>query len=1202
MFSRKTCLAASAFPARLIAVPGRAAAVAAVTLLVSSSLASALDKPVRPGGADAPPYVPNELLVKFKDGVAAHLQGQLDVGEPLAAIELSDSLDRLGAGYRVRRVTPIFKDFRAVKQRLQALEVEDRAALTETEQRLLSRRQRAPPNASMPALESIYKLELEPGVSVEAAVVDYGNDPSVEYAEPNYLFPLDLIPDDPYFNHQWALHNVGQPYAVPGGRTDTGTPDSDIDAPEAWEAYAPAEAVIVAIVDSGVDYNHPDLTSQMWTDGSGRYGYDFRNDDDDPMDDLGHGTLCAGIIAAGLNNGVGVSGLCPDARIMALKFAGSDGRGSAEDAASAIYYAANNGADIISNSYGYDAPSETLRAAIEYAYSQGVIIVASAGNESCAKPHYPATYEQVIAVASTTSNDRKRTSSSYGDWVDISAPGVDILSLRAADTDVYGDGEHIVGMDYYIASGTSMACPHVAGVAAMIMSHYPDLSCQAITARLLGTTDEIAGKNPTFGHLIGSGRLNANSALTDQEHPAIIFAEYDIQEHASGDGNGVWDPGETAHLTVVLKNIWADATEVHGTLWTSGDIVTIIDEVSAFGSIDSGQEADNEHDPFEITLALGISPYATSELSLTITAAGGYSRQLSLVATAKAQLQDGDWPKHSNGHEPIPYDIDGDGHIELVVRRHHTVEIVKPDGLVTAVLGGGEDYMAGIAVGDIQRDGHVEIVTWRSQGNTEYRYLCLWDKDGQQIYPPFYPNPAQWGGTPILYDLDGDGHLEIIIGGKTADGGEMVVRSISWQGAGLETQWQTFLKPLEGYYWITDIAVGDIDGTADGRPELVFGTGGSYLSDGGQLFALHSDGRIVQGWPVLLGYAGEQGPVLADLTGDGNLEIVLNTYDSESGGGLQVWDHAGALLWAGPGTGRSPVVADLDGDGDLEVLTPMNVYHHDGTDTGWSYHVVAGPHGCSVGDLDGDGDMEVLLAGRGLWVFHYQGGGFYGVPRAIDPSYPLLRTTPVLADLDRDGDIEVITSGGYLAVWDVYGNYDPANIEWSMYRHDPYRTGCYNPRFNLPPVWYAAPEDQVFVRGVWNGLYVHATDPERESIAYEVLGIPTGAQYEPEGDGLRFQWQPQGGDSGQEVTFWATDEDGERIAKTIHIAVVNILIDFDGDGDMDQKDYQRFCGCFLGPDEPIPVPICHQADFDEDSNVDLRDFAILQIEFGALSP
>ncbi|UCC32230.1 MAG: VCBS repeat-containing protein, partial [Phycisphaerales bacterium] len=405
-------------------------------------------------------------------------------------------------------------------------------------------------------------------------------------------------------------------------------------------------------------------------------------------------------------------------------------------------------------------------------------------------------------------------------------------------------------------------------------------------------------------------------------------------------------------------------------------------------------------------------------------------------------------------------------------------------------------------------------------------------------------------------------------------------------------------------YWSTHIAVGDIDGTVDGRPELVFGTGGRDTREGGQLFALHSNGRVVKGWPVLLAEAATRGPVLADLTGDDMLEIVVNAHDSEPGDGLQVWDHTGSLLWTADGSGASPVIADLDGDGDLEVLTQFGAFHHDGTDTSWTYGVVS-PNGVSVGDIDGDGDMEVLIGAGGsdgLRGFHYDGSPVAGFPLFIDPWARHTSMTPVLSDLDRDGDMEVTVTGQHFAVWDMYGDYDPNKIEWSMHRHDLYRTACYNTLINLPPVWFAAPEYQVFVRHVQNEIYVQATDPEGKSVIYQIPDAPAGAHYKPDGNGLRFQWQPQVSDSGQQVTFCATDGDGEDIAKTIHIAVVNILIDLTGDGEMDLKDFQRFWGCFLGPDEPLPVPICGQADFDEDSNVDLQDFATLQIEFGALSP
>lgn len=351
---------------------------------------------------------------------------------------------------------------------------------------------------------------------------------------------------------------------------------------EAWDTLLPADPVIVAIVDTGVDYNHPDLASSMWTDNQGRYGYDFANDDDDPKDDYGHGTHLAGIVAAGFDNGLGITGLCPNAKIMAMKFLGSDGEGPSDDAADAIYWSVNQGADVISNSWGERAYSQILQDAIDFAHSQGVIVVGSAGNDNWTLPHYPASYTGVIAVASTDSNDVKASTSNFADWVDVSAPGVDILSLRASGTDMYGDRRHYYDGEYYIASGTSMACPHVAAVVALIISQYPDLTWEEIIARLLGTTDEIAPTNPALANLLGLGRLNAANALTDEEHPAIIFVDYEVLDEASGNGNGVLEPGESASLSVTLKNIWADAADVHGTLGSFSPYVEILDATADY--------------------------------------------------------------------------------------------------------------------------------------------------------------------------------------------------------------------------------------------------------------------------------------------------------------------------------------------------------------------------------------------------------------------------------------------------------------------------------------------------------------------------------------------------------------------------------------------------------------------------------------------
>ena len=1175
---------------------------AIVSLVPSSTLA--LD---RQNGQDSDaelPYVPSQLLIKFKPEAARALHEQSGQVAGETSLKLSDSLNRLFEAHRVRTATPVFRDFAAVRERLERLQLRAPAGLSASEQHLLARRRRAPADAPIPALDRIYRLELDPGVSVQAAVDDFSEDPSVEFAEPNYIVRLDLTPDDPYFGVQWALHNTGQTYPVSRQVSDAGTPDSDVDAPEAWDVLAPSgESVIVAVVDSGVDYNHRDLAESMWTDEGGRYGYDFVDDDDDPMDGLGHGTHIAGIIAAGFNNGIGISGLCPNARIMAVKFADATS-GLIDLAAQGIYYATNHGADIISNSYGGFTSSETEKAAIEFAHSQGAILVASAGNMNTSIRRYPASYDQVIAVASTDSDDIKAGSSSYGNWIDLAAPGVDILSLRAAGTDMYGGGFRIIDTYYYVGFGTSMACPHVAAVAGLILAKYPDLNSEQVVARLLGTTDEIVAANPTQAHLLGTGRVNAHNALADPEHPAIAFADLDILDDVGGNGNGVLEPGETASLLVFLENLWADATDVHATLGAVSPEVTILDAVSSYGALASGQKLGNVDDPLEIRLSDSAPSGTEVELTLAVTASGGYNRVLGFTTMRKPRLQEGVWPRWGFFHsEPIPYDLDGDGQVELILRIGNVAKIVEPDGSITAVFSNPLDWTFSLAVGDIQRDGHVEIVLSSMHEDTHEAYLTIWDNRGRQVCPLEDLLPPQVPATVVLYDLDGDDDLEIVTQGLVRGRSELAVSSFDLLEGGLELQWQTLLELDDGFEMATRLSVGDIDAgnaSGDGGPELVFGAGAPTLSRGGELYALRSNGQIVDGWPVVLAYATERAPALADLTGDGNLEIIINTYNNEDADGLRVWNHAGRLLWTASGRGRAPVVADLDGDGDLEVVTQTAAYHHDGSYTGWRYYVI-NPGGASVGDIDGDGDMEVLIGGAGrdgLRAYHHNGSPVEGFPVFVDALYKSTSMTPILDDLDGDGDVEIVASGEYLAAWDVYGKHDAHTVEWGMFRHDPYRTGNYNANINLPPVWHSAPEDQVFVRRMDNEIYVQAGDPERQAVSYEVLGIPEGAKYHSEGPGIRFYWHPQRYDLDQEVTFCATDAGGERVEKAIHISLVDTPIDLDGDGDSDWDDYRIFRGCYAGPGQEPARPDCDAADTDDDGDVDLDDYAALQVAFG----
>jgi subtilisin family serine protease len=300
--------------------------------------------------------------------------------------------------------------------------------------------------------ETIQRLRIRDGQTVEEALWEYRRDPLVEYAQPNYIYRIRIIPDDTRFGELWGLHNTGQ---TVGGVT--GTIDADIDAPEAWGITTGSPGIIVAVVDTGVNYNHPELSGNMWintgeTPGNGIdddrngfiddiRGWDFFDNDNDPMDFDSHGTHVAGTIAARGNNAEGITGVMWNARIMALKIAGVEAFAATSDIVSAINYAAANGARIINASWGrLAAPGETedlrsiLRGAIEAAGARGVLFVAAAGNEANnndVRLSFPGGYTlpNIISVAATDQNDGLATFSNFGAAsVDVAAPGVSVLS------------------------------------------------------------------------------------------------------------------------------------------------------------------------------------------------------------------------------------------------------------------------------------------------------------------------------------------------------------------------------------------------------------------------------------------------------------------------------------------------------------------------------------------------------------------------------------------------------------------------------------------------------------------------------------------------------------------------------------------------------------------------------------------------------
>ncbi|MCP4708906.1 MAG: S8 family serine peptidase, partial [Planctomycetes bacterium] len=472
-----------------------------------------------------PGFVPGEILVKFRTSLGGELSGQGDLSRLVEQVGIGEVRDRAGRLIRIRGVENVFARFDEQQERWEGLSQADSYGLNESEKRWLGRMGRAPLEVEGVDLGRIYRIEfdLDEGQSIEDALDAYRQCPEVEYAELNTIYSVNVDPNDPLYPLQWPLENVEQDYPASGRYNEPpGTYDKDMDASAAWDIHKGSRAVVIAVVDSGVDYVHRDLAGNMWVneleeagavgvddDGNGYiddvYGYDFVNKDGDPLDDNGHGTHCSGIIAAVGNNGQDITGVCPGGRIMALKFLNSSGFGNTADAADAIYYAVNHGADVISNSWGGGGYTATMQAAINYAFSRGVIVVAAAGNDNVDTEQYPANYNHVLSVAATDSNDDKAVFSNYGDWIDLAAPGVDILSLLAEGTPFGTEYDDFTT----IASGTSMACPQVAGACGLLFSVNPLLSEEQMFAILMETGDPIGG-----GICVSDSRVNLFNALS----------------------------------------------------------------------------------------------------------------------------------------------------------------------------------------------------------------------------------------------------------------------------------------------------------------------------------------------------------------------------------------------------------------------------------------------------------------------------------------------------------------------------------------------------------------------------------------------------------------------------------------------------------------------------------------------------------------
>ena len=1074
----KTSKEDSAAPAAATAYAIRVFALTASLILGGLFLSS------RAGAASPNPAVPGpvtgRIIVKLRGGLEQNLEAA--VRPASEAIDLSSAgaadpkLASWVARFKIRSVKPLVPErVRARRQRA----VTDLELSTEIKKRFPVRAARVPANEPIPDLSGIFVLDLgrRTKQDIEQAIALLRADPDVIYAEEDKVVSVNYVPNDPYFG---TFGSWGQSYDDLYGLKKIGCA-------QAWDVTRGA-GTVVAVIDSGIDYNHPDIRDNVWINpgeipGNGidddRNGYidDVRGwdfigknhlqpaEDNDPYDGNHHGTHVAGTIAATGDNGIGVVGVAWQAKVMAVKGLDDSGIGSDSILARAIYYAADNGADVINASWGRPGGlSQTTSDAINYAHALGVVFVAAAGNDTQDVSDYsPADEPAAITVAATTPNDTQANFSNFGDKIDVAAPGVDILSLQAGTS------------DYIRLQGTSMAAPHVSGVAALILARHPEFSVEQVRQALrMSATDLGApGRDPIFGY----GRLNAAQAVQLSSvleakilapcDGALLTAPTELTVSARGPGFsryvldynsdenpiswvtlvessvpvinapvGIFDP--TTHpdgvYTIRLRvfdtvgHVYSDQTlvairylaitspakpeiPVFTRLLRPGDLISVIG--TAVGPSFQNYRLEWAPGANAITgwSAVGMTPTNNGQIPVTNGLLGTWQSPATLTA--------------------------GDYTIRLVVAnagfssQAKTLVYAEPDLYSNAWPLATVGQSSKVSVLPVhQGDGSIRLLLCGEQGSplpfTSGGYWCrLFDRNGSVSAEYQLAGDSIYNCQPAVGNLDGTPDDEIVV----AEGPELLILSSDLSLI------RSIATPEQRRFGIDPVCIVDLDN--DGVPEILAPArdvdANDHTMPSGAVYVFRPDGTLYSNhYPFVFTSPGPLCAVAVDLNGDNRKEIVVasTTYGNYS---IQAFNADGTSY---PGWTTTTFnadylqqigSADLDGDGRNEVIlremlvtgeqgdmeiaqTQIRVLEHNGvTRAGWPVRLNQFPGTASscfaVGDLNRDGRNEIVVATESLLTVLAPDGTPFGA------GWPVIGTsfaTPVIADLDNDGYPEIV--------------------------------------------------------------------------------------------------------------------------------------------------------------------------------------------------
>jgi subtilisin family serine protease len=1018
------------------------------------------------------PATAPRLVVKFKAPLAREIEPALglpDLELQRPSLRVQGWLQR----HQLRTLRPLYPA--ALRQRLQSGRSE-RELAERVRDRFAQRTLRAPANVTRPELLRTYLVELNGSSPSEWRDVleRLRADPDVEFAQLDQTVRLQLTPNDPYFssNNSW-----GQGYADLYGVKKIGCQ-------AAWND-ANGSGVIVAVIDTGVDHRHRDITNQMWLNtgevaGNGvddddngfvddRRGWNFvtaslnnAQPANDPGDRLnGHGTHVAGTVAAQGNNNRGIVGVAYGARVMAVRALDDVGQGPDSAQANAIVYAADNGADIINASWGARGESPVIEDAMNYAASLGVVFVAAAGNSVVGNiPDdvagvYPSRYAVAIAVSALTPDDTIAWFSNTGYGLDVSAPGMDILSLRSTNVNLGIP----LNAEYTRAEGTSMAAPHVAGTAALILSLHPTYTPEEVRQVLRRSADRVTGGD--FDPYLGHGRVNADDALElgpvlsarilSPHRKQVLEGVVAVTGVAAGSGFSSYtlDYGagdEPVAWTLLVQN---NAPVDHATLGAI-NAASLADgrytlRLRAFDS-DDGVFEDRLQVEVDYTVITAPVPPAVP----TVAAVFKPGVQVEINGTAHNgtfQSFRVEWARGSNpnlGYTNAGVVLSGGGSFPVTNGRLATwnsgvvtqadfytlrllmltaaftnearsVVYLEPDLYSTnwpRWLDQSSPYESSVVPArDVSGNPHLVVASPNIVG-TSPPQLRIFSLAGESITNVTINDPYR---QPSVANLDGVPGDEIVVTMMNA------VRVLRLDGS-----WFAPTVPVAANFYYELSVLADLD--ADDQPELL-AWGSDRPNLVGRVFAWKANGQLFSANYPLGPFPDLAPPPLSriatlDVEPDGIPEFIVQQGDTGESFSLRMLRVNGQPAnWQVPvlnGTYWTVATGDLDGDGVPEVVVAystsggrwLQAYSANGTPRpGWPVALSGStPLRMLIADLDRDGRCEVVATAKmALQVFCADGSAFTGM-------WPLVGNdsqsfgSPIAGDVDGDGIAEILVT------------------------------------------------------------------------------------------------------------------------------------------------------------------------------------------------